>query len=292
MNKDKIMLIGAAGFLGQNLLKDIDSKRFVVVPYTRCGTKLGDTETKALDITDTKSIGNFIKDESPDVIINTAGLISVKGCEQKKDLAISLNALAVAEMADAAISARVPLFSQISTDAVFSGNFGHQFTENDLPIPKNMYGISKRMGEIFLGTSSMPHQIIRTSLVIGDSPNPNERWTFQRSLLSKLMLGEKFEAMVDAINSPTYVSDVVGGIIWLIDSFASNSSNVGIFHVAGPEPISKYNLAKRIAREHGQNESLIVATTRDQVDSHYPPDTSLSVQKMQQLGFSAKKIYD
>lgn len=290
MGRERIMLLGAAGFVGQHLYCGLSNDGLDVIPFTKNGNRLGDVDTYSLDITNPKAVNSAICRVRPDVIINTAGLISVKGCETEGELAMKLNAQAVADIANSGTSARVALMILISTDAVFSGNIGSLFKENDHPVPKNVYGLSKRKGEILLQDSQLPNQVVRTSAVIGDSPHPNGRWTFQRSLLEKLKSGQFFDAMVDAINSPTYVEDVVGGIIHLLNLFSRDATKTGVFHLAGPQPMSKYELAQIIAQEHGYKTEMIIPTNRDKVDPNYPPNTSLCVDKLLSTGYVAKAI--
>ena len=60
--------------------------------------------------------------------------------------------------------------------------------------------------------------------------------------------------------------------------------------MAGPESMSKYELAKLIAEKEGLNENLIVGVPREVVSSSYPPNTSLDSSKLIGLGFSPRSL--
>ena len=88
----------------------------------------------------------IIAREKPDCVINAAAYTAVDKAEQEKDLAIKINAHAVADMAAATknIDAR---FIHISTDYVFDGAKSDPYTESDLVNPLSVYGRTKYGGE-------------------------------------------------------------------------------------------------------------------------------------------------
>ncbi len=208
----RVMVIGAGGFVGHRLGRELTKRKVDLIPVTRRGDDVGSMKTVGMDLSDSKEINRVIKKMSPDVVINSAGLISLKGCEKNPDLAERLNKLAVAELVEVGLRMNLMLLVLLSTDAVFSGNKASEapFKEVDRPIPANVYGRTKYGGEQCLFESTLPHQIVRTSAVVGRPYSPN-RVTFLKAVIDSLKLNREFPAMIDAFNSPTLVDDVVGG---------------------------------------------------------------------------------
>ena len=147
-----ILVTGASGQLGSEL--KVSSKNYF-------GYEFIFTDLDKLDITDEKAVNDFIKLNHPDWIINCAAYNLVDKAEPDYENAVSINGLAVKNLAESIRGTESKLI-HISTDYVFDGNSNRPYNENSATNPLSAYGRSKIEGEKFalLHNGTM---IIRTS---------------------------------------------------------------------------------------------------------------------------------
>lgn len=83
----------------------------------------------------------------PDIIFNCGAYTAVDKAESDKELAFKINHFAVASIAKYASENEVKLI-HISTDYVFDGSSSIALSEDSKTNPINIYGESKRAGEL------------------------------------------------------------------------------------------------------------------------------------------------
>lgn len=110
--------------------------------FTRIGDKVQTVSGYSIAEMNEIDIGAICPD---DLIINTAAMTDVDSAEARHDEAFRSNALLAGQVALWA-SAFPATFIHISTDYVFSG-FSGPYSVKDGPLPINMYGWSKLLGE-------------------------------------------------------------------------------------------------------------------------------------------------
>lgn len=172
-----------------------------------------------LDITDRKSVFDYVKSKRPDTIIHTAAFTDVARSESEPEIAWKTNVTGTENLVDACVAhAHGARFVYISTACVFDGVKG-MFTESDLPHPKNFYSLTKLLGEFVV--KKMPaHIIVRTNFVA------KEPWPYQR-------------AFTDRYGTYLFAEDVARGIKDIVDEKLT-----GIVHVTGDRKMSMFELAK------------------------------------------------
>jgi dTDP-4-dehydrorhamnose reductase len=129
---------------------------------------------------------------------------------------------------------------QVSSDAVFSGAAVH-YDETAEPDPVTPYGAAKAAAELAVRGVAPSAVVARTSLIIGGGESPQER--FVHRLLSGAVGGVLF---TDDVRCPVHVTDLAAALIEL-----ALSPYAGVHHVAGGEPISRYELGLLIAGRDG-----------------------------------------
>ena len=82
----KILIFGKDGQLGKAFKKILLDKEVIFVGRQEC------------DLSNSKSVKNFLNQVKPDQIINAAAYTAVDKAEQEKELAFAVNSLAVKEM--------------------------------------------------------------------------------------------------------------------------------------------------------------------------------------------------
>ncbi|MWN91028.1 dTDP-4-dehydrorhamnose reductase [Gilliamella sp. Pra-s65] len=221
----KVLLTGANGQLGK-CFKDIYPTDWQLLI----------TSSQQLDITDKLAVDNFIAEHRPDVIVNAAAYTAVDKAEDEYELAYRVNALGPKNLAIAAQKYHAKLV-HVSTDYVFDGTKSSPYLEGDLTNPINVYGETKRAGELFVLDNYSSTIVIRTSWVFSEYGN-----NFVKTMLK--LAGEKSELSVidDQIGNPTYAGDIAKVIIQLIEINADG----GIYHYCGDESTSWFLFAKNI----------------------------------------------
>ena len=145
--------MGSSGMLGRALL----------AACTRRGIDVhGLAGRKVLDITDSGAVRRALRDESPDVVVNSTGYTDVDGAEANLEAADGANHRGPADLARTCRDIGAILVNY-STDYVFNGRSCHPYRVDDVPDPVNVYGRSKLAGEQAVIDSGCQHLIVRTS---------------------------------------------------------------------------------------------------------------------------------
>src|SRR5689334_7528700 len=122
----KILITGSNGLLGQKLVYRLLQEKDVTIIATSKGpnrlTKKDGYTYVEFDITNESAVKNILAKYTPDVVVNTAAMTDVDGCESKPVECHAMNVTAV-EYLIAALKAQPnnPLFIHLSTDFIFDG---------------------------------------------------------------------------------------------------------------------------------------------------------------------------
>ena len=100
-----------------------------------------------VDLTQPAQAAQAIHDSAPALVINAAAYTAVDQAETNTHQAMRVNADAPAAMARACADLAIPLL-HISTDYVFDGAGNAPFAPDHACAPLNVYGRSKRAGEV------------------------------------------------------------------------------------------------------------------------------------------------
>ena len=183
----KILITGADGQVGSALLSSAPNG-FAAVAANRA----------ALDITDQKSVLNWVLENKPAGIINAAAYTAVDLAEQESALAHSVNAEGPRNLALAAAELSIPLV-HISTDFVFDGRQATPYKPADPVNPLSVYGESKAKGEEYLiNLYSEKSAIVRTSWVYSTGHQ-----NFVSTMLRLMKEKDKLSVVSDQIGTPT-----------------------------------------------------------------------------------------
>jgi dTDP-4-dehydrorhamnose reductase len=163
-----------------------------------------------------------------DVVVHTAAMTDVDGCERDPEAALAVNAAGAANVA--ATGARVIL---LSTDYVFDGEGAGAYAEDDPTRPLSAYGRSKLEAErAVLGRPG--NLVVRTAWVYGNGRN------FIRSILAAERAGKPLRVVDDQRGRPTSADDLARALAYLVAA-----GTTGIVHVTGDgEPCTWADLAE------------------------------------------------
>ena len=189
----KILVTGATGQLGSELM--VLSKNYPQFEWI-----FADRTQVSLDNLDV--LRSQLETIHPNFILNCGAYTAVDKAETEQELANIVNHLAVGIIAQYAKDRSVKLI-HISTDYVFDGTSSVALTEEAITKPINVYGTSKRAGELTCLKLNPDAIIIRTSWVYSIFGN-NFVKTMQRLLQER----DTISVVNDQIGSPTYAADL------------------------------------------------------------------------------------
>ena len=220
----KILVTGAAGMLGTDLMKRLTGSHEVI------GVDIAE-----FDITDEIATASFVADVSPDWVIHGAAFTNVDGCEKEPDNAFCVNADGPRNVARACWAARCRML-YVSTDYVYDGSKREPYVETDPTGPLNVYGASKLRGEQEVLKVLKDALIVRTSWLFGAN-GPN----FVEAILGQVGKKDELKVVDDQIGSPTYTPDLADGLARLVEAGTS-----GIVHVSNEGACSWYEYAVKV----------------------------------------------
>lgn len=278
----KILITGANGLLGQHLSVRLAGLGHTVIATGKGPSRLPQEEDPYLtyiemDFTSDALVQQVMAAQKPDVVVHGGAMTQIDECEQNQDACFEANVQGTAQMLLAA-EVHSSHFIFLSTDFVFDGTVGN-YAEDDHLNPVSWYGFSKVQAESTVETSEIPWAIVRTCLVYG-SPLAGTRSNILTWVKESLEQGKPVKVVSDQLRTPTYVADLVNGLISIIESKAE-----GIFHLAGKDKLSPYDMAIAAAKHLQLNERLIEkvdASTFTQ-PAKRPPKTGLNITKAKTL---------
>jgi dTDP-4-dehydrorhamnose reductase len=259
----RVLLIGGSGMLGSNIV--VSNSAFELYP-TYLRNRIAHPRASQLDISDRDSVLKRVEVIQPEVIVHAGGMTKPTACEKEPALAHKVNVEGAAHLVEAAkgVGAR---FIFLSSDLVFDGS-AERYDEDSPTHPLSVYGHNKVEGEERVRTGSDDFAIVRTTVMYGWSSRYTEsmaEWVLRGLQESRERRPEPVEGLNmyhDQYRQFIFINDLVAAIFELIEM--EDPSNETI-HVAGPELLSRYEFAQRLARTFGLPEANIRSTPFDSV---------------------------
>lgn len=286
----KVAVIGASGLLGRALVDELAQQagwQVVATTFSRPGPN-----TVALDIRDAQAVEQFVEREAPDALVIAAAERRPDVCEHNPALARALNVDAVRTLATAA-KRRGAWTLSISTDYVFDGSHP-PYQHDSAPAPLNAYGRSKLEGERALMEASELGCVLRLPLLYG----PIVSWA--ESAVTSLVPAIAASASQDgnaavmdawAIRYPSFTPDIAFVIRQMIEQHAREQALRGIVQWSGDEPMSKYEIAIRLA-EALQVDARLTPQHAPTDSTPRPHNCHLASNRLEALGIGRRTPFD
>ena len=274
----RTILLGAGGQLGIDLARLCRKRGHGLLALRR----------SQLDITDESATRQRIARYDPDCVINAAAYNQVDQAESDSGTAMRVNALAVRNIAVACAEVGAVLV-HYSTDYVFSGEKGTPYTETDAPAPRSVYGVSKLAGETFARAHCPSHYVLRVAGVFGPPGRHTRRGNFAEFVLRKCAEGAHLRIVDDQFATPTFGPALAARTLDVIE----RKIPFGLYHLAGGEPVSWCEFARkivRLARCPGRLEPI--DRTRYQAQAHRPRCAALSNARVESAGIAKMPSLD
>ena len=243
----KVLLIGANGQLGSDLVKAIRQAGDELIPLTR----------RELDVCDLVGVSETISHYLPDIVINTAAFHKVDLCEDEPERAFAVNTFGVRNVALACRNNDAALV-HIGTDYVFDGRKTTPYVETDCPNPINVYGTSKLAGEHLLRYLWPKHFIVRTAGLYGVAGPSGKGTNFVELMLRLASERKPIRVVNDQTTTPTPTISLAHQIVILC-----HSTRYGLYHATAQGQCTWYEFAREIFRQANLQPDLSAQTTAE-----------------------------
>lgn len=249
----KILLTGASGLLGNAYAEAAVRRDHTVTALysNREPIAHGLLQCVQTDAQELNPITELTLEWWPDVIVNCAAVSSPAQVDANPKLAEKINVALPRHLSQLAthIGAR---FLHISTDMVFDGYSKEPYCSTDMPCPRTLYGQTKLMAEReVLENNPEDPLILRVPILMGNSPSgkrsPHEK------LLAMVNQGEVPEFYQDETRQPCSARNVAEVLLEL----SERRDLSGIFHWAGTDRLSRFEMAQQILKHFGRSPDSI-----------------------------------
>ncbi|HUZ39806.1 MAG TPA: dTDP-4-dehydrorhamnose reductase [Acidimicrobiales bacterium] len=222
-----------------------------------------------LDVTDRDAVFRAVQAARPDVIVHLAAYTAVDRAETEESACFAVNAAGTESMSIAAKESGAHLIT-ISTDYVFDGNKGAAYVEDDVTNPLNVYGASKRAGELLCSSDDT---IVRTSWVMGVRGK-----NVAHVIAARALSGESVRFVNDQTGTVTVASDLARALATIMRERPG-----GYWHVANSGTTTWFDVAYFIGEIFGRDEGFAIAIATQDLDppplATRPIRSDLSIEK-------------
>ena len=221
----RLLVTGGAGYLGSDVAARAQAQGWDV-HASWLSARPPDGRPLRLDVRDEAAVARCLMRLGPQVVIHTA----YRQADAEVWDAVVKGTHNVA-LACARAGARLV---HLSSDLVFDGEREGRYAEDDEPRPASLYGRAKLAAERLVAELVPAAAIVRTSLLYGKAePGPQERLAARADVAF----------YIDEIRCPTVVGELAEALLEL----AVREDVSGPLHVAGPDAVSRYELARLLA---------------------------------------------
>lgn len=232
-------------------------------------------DRREIDVTNPNAVAAALK--KVDHVIHLAAMTAVDRCEEEPEGAAAVNRVGTAHVAEAAQRSGARLI-YVSTDYVFDGRKGAEYTEDDPVGPVNVYGRTKLGGEE-AARCVTNHLVVRSSWIFGAGKN------FIDTVLERARGGAPLRVVDDQVARPTAASGLAAALVHLLERDV-----VGTVHITGDgDPCSWADLASFALVSAGLEDHVERVSTesyRAAVGGSIaprPPNSTLSLEKAKGL---------
>lgn len=232
----RILITGADGMLGADIQNHFGTEELIT------------TDIHNLDERYWADVEKW-KDKNLSLIVHLAAETDLEYCQQNQEMAYWTNTTGTIHMCRLADELKIPLV-YISTAGIFDGKEA-QYSDDDEPMPINVYGRSKYYGELAVKQLNK-YYVFRAGWMMGGGPEKDKKFVNKVISATKDNKGTLF-AIDDIWGSPTYTWDLAK----TIKNCISNSISYGVYNCVGEGRASRYDVAKKII-EYLELENVVI----------------------------------
>lgn len=232
-NERRFLILGASGLLGRHLRERLGPSKSIATFHNHAIDGGVHFDAGRMRLRDTLLSGRH----GIDTAFILYGVTALDDCARDPAGSARINVdsivAAITDLMDAGIK---PVFA--SSDAVFDGSRG-AWRENDPTSPLLTYGSQKLEVERFLASRAGAWIVARLSKLVSgfaEPRNPLNEW------IDQIENGESIRCATDLVFSPADVVEAADALVRLAEG-----ASTGVFHVCGPEPLSRMDLFEKLA---------------------------------------------
>ncbi len=256
----RVLVTGANGQVGLDLL---DVLRGAIPPggdphFQPDGRPIAGDEFEVrgfghgdLDVTDPDAVTRTLRSVRPDVVVHLAAYTAVDRAEDDADACYRVNDYGTELMSRGAGDVGAHLIT-VSTDYVFDGTKGSAYVEDDETRPLNVYGSSKRAGEL---RCQVGDTVVRTSWVMGVRGR-----NVVHTIADRASSGANVRFVDDQRGTVTAASDLARSLASL-----ARERPGGVWHVADRGDTTWFDVAEYVGTLLGRGSDFAFPITTDEL---------------------------
>lgn len=267
----KILVTGAAGFIGFHLVKrllergdevvGIDNlndyypvslkyarlkecgidEELIIQEHTVISNKYEKYRFIRIDITDKESIHNLFRKEQFDAVMNLAAQAGVRYSIENPYAYVQSNVVGFINLLEAARYNSVKHFVYASSSSVYGGNIKTPFSEEDrVDNQVSIYAATKKSNELMAHVYSKLYKLPTTGLRFFTVYGPWGRPDMAPMLFAKAILaGQPIKVFNNGNLSRdfTYIDDIVEGVVRVIDKIPEKEVPAEVYNIGCGHPV-------------------------------------------------------
>ncbi len=272
MSKSKILVTGAAGFIGSNLVEKLLLRKYDVIGVDNFNDyydpkikeeniisvlKKHNFKLYREDILNLNKLERIFRNEKIDVIVHLAARAGVRPSINKPKLYAKVNVLGTVNLLKLSVDYKVKRFIFGSSSSVYGNSKQLPFSESD-PCDQiiSPYGASKRSAEFFVESFHKSFDLNCTILRFFTVYGPRSRPDMAPAIFTKKIFnGETIQQYGDGLSSRdyTFVDDITNGIVLSLEK----ESGFEVINLGNNHPIVISDFIKMIEYVTGKKTKII-----------------------------------
>lgn len=264
MNKKNVLITGATGFIGSNLVKFLNGSGYHVYCLIRkegrnCEflSSLENVEKLYLENFKKNEIKKLIENKEINYVVNLASY-GVLPKDSDENLMIEGNITLLAELIEAIKGHPLELFIHTGTCSEYSDIEGKELLDEESKIdPKTIYGAAKASsvlyGNALCRKNSLPIVTLRLFGVYGENENENRIVPY---VINQLKSDRNVELTKgEQVRDLTYIDDVVMAYVKALES--GNLKNYEVYNICSGRGIKIKDVVLKVAEKMSKPKELL-----------------------------------
>ncbi len=250
MSVKTIMVVGASGFLGSNLVQFLRKRYKVIAAFNKNIIPLPGVTHTIYSVSDRDYMKRVFANLRPDAIIYCAGVTDFLECAKKPQMAEAVNTLGAVSISSYGDNVPHRLIF-VSSPFVFDGKKGN-YSENDVTNPETQYGKSQLAGSNIILSKVSTYTIFRFAPFIGKGS------IYHPSAIDKIRIrlqrGDRVELPDNEFHNFLSIDVAMKAIEWAATQETRNET----YHLGGLTKVSWFEMGQILAEKFKMDPNLVV----------------------------------